>query len=197
MGRGNVCTHYECEGVYYLDLDLIQVYDRTQVYDGEEGTERMTRRELDKMGVNDPLAEGWAYDEFESQMNWNFMVEDMVEDMCKKFKSFYPVDKWHKDSRIVAESGLFTLDVTDNEWSAAWALRERRDVDDVGANRTFMRRHYRAYLEAIKAHLVGRWGECVGYGGAWVSGKKYTAEDMAEGAKKSPAAMGFNDASAV
>jgi hypothetical protein len=36
-----------------------------------------------------------------------------------------------------------------------------------------MRRHYPAYLEAIKTALLDGWGEAIGYGGAWVHGEVY------------------------
>ena len=36
--------------------------------------------------------------------------------------------------------------------------------------------HYE-YLEAIKRILIDVWGEAIGYGGALVSGRKYTRED--------------------
>ena len=39
--------------------------------------------------------------------------------------------------------------------------------------------HYQSYLEAIKLILIQEWGEAIGYGGAWTSGRRYTQEDVA------------------
>lgn len=189
MGRGNVCTHNECEGLYYLDRDLLDVYRKVNEcgcghprgFDFEE--EPMTARELYKAGIeydfNGSLT-GWAYDEVDTNDKWSEMVEIMRERLMKRFPSFCEEDKWRgSDQHIVLESGLFQIAVVDNEWSVAWCLLERPDIDDEGRNRTLMRRHYTSYLEAIKGFLIEIWGEAIGYGGAWTHGQRYTRENAA------------------
>ena len=187
MGRGNVCTHYECEGLYYLDRDFLTVYRKAikcecgHVKGPNYDEESKTARELYKAGIEysfDGTHTDWMYDQFESEDNWRLMIEIMCERFMAKFPSFYREDKWiDNDRHVVLESKLFRIAVVDNEWSAAWLLLERSDIDDTGRNRTLMRRNYQKYLEAIKHILIDVWGEAIGYGGAWVSGRKYTRED--------------------
>jgi len=187
MGRGNVCTHYECEGLFYLDRDLLDVYNKTikcecgHVKGPDYDEEPKTARELHKAGIEysfDGTHTDWMYSQCESDDNWRQMIETMRDRLMARFPSFYSEDKWiDRDRRVVLENELFHIAVVDNEWSAAWLLLERSDIDDTGRNRTFMRRHYQTYLEAIKRILIDRWGEATGYGGAWVSGKRYTKED--------------------
>lgn len=187
MGRGNVCVHYECEGLYYLDKEFLDVYRKVHKCDCghvsgfDLDAEPMTERNLREAGIAydfDGSRTDYAYDEEDSRQNWDDMIEIVRERFMKQFKSFSAVDKWRKrgEVRVVLESGLFEIAVEDNEWSAAWCLLEREDIDDVGANRTFMRRHHKTYLEAIKQTLVDAWGEAIGYGGAWTHGATYRKE---------------------
>jgi len=145
MGRGNVCVHYECEGVYYIDKEL----------------------------VSDEK------DDFLTCELYREMIETIQFNIKKRFPSFSCENKWDRsfinsDRYVVLENSLFQIAVVDNEWSYAWCLLERRDVDDVGYNRTLMRRNYKKYLESIKNILVSEWGECFGYGGAWTHGERFT-----------------------
>jgi hypothetical protein len=176
MGRGNVCTHNECEGLYYLDRDLLDAYCKA----GPDFEVR-TARELNNAGIRydyDGVHSGWAYDECESDDNWNDMVHEMRSGLMRRFKSFYEVDRWRdREIHVVLENNLFEIAVVDNEWSAAWCLLERRDID--GTNGAFIRRHYQTYLEAIKRILIENWGEAIGYGGAWTHGVRYTKADIA------------------
>jgi hypothetical protein len=109
------------------------------------------------------------------------MIDYMSEYITDRFKSFERVDKsvWHRRGlHIVLENRLFQIAVTDNEWSAAWMLIERDDIDDVGGNRNIMRRHYRTYLNCIKNALIDGFGEAIGYGGAWICGAVYRKEPV-------------------
>ncbi|MCL2589202.1 MAG: hypothetical protein FWD84_07325 [Oscillospiraceae bacterium] len=183
MGRGNPCTHYECEGLYYLDIDYIHRYskitrsqccNRSIGFDYDE--ESKSAKELQNADIAynfDGAGVDWAYDQFESQTAWEDMVSEICQALMVRFKSFQRVDRWRNSRHIVLESAFFEIAVEDGEWCAASMLLERHDVDDVGSNRTLMRRHYKAYLEAIKTALVDVWGEAIGYGGAWVSGERY------------------------
>jgi hypothetical protein len=187
MGCGNICTYYACEGLYYLDKDLLDIYRPVircacgHVTGFDWSAEPKTARELSKEGIayayDGPHAD-WQYDPEESDANWKGMIEFMRERLTLRFNSFQPVDKWRYryGGHVVLENSFFQISVADNEWSAAWLLLEREDIDDTGANRTLMRRHYPAYLEAIKNALLDGWGEAIGYGGAWVHGKIYKKE---------------------
>ena len=187
MGRGNICTFNECEGLYYLDKNFINVYNKVIRCGCGHVTGRnyelsMTAKQLDQSGTKydfDGSNADWAFDEHETQVNWNKMVFQLTEGIMQRFKSFSKVDNWRNGRHIVLQNEFFEIAVVDGEWCAAWCLLEREDVDDIGRNRTLIRRHYRTYLEAIKTILIDEWGEAIGYGGAWTRGKRYTFNDSA------------------
>lgn len=183
MGRGNPCTHYECEGLYYLDIDYIARYSRVTKcedcgqstgFDDEE--EVKSAKELQRADIAynfDGTGVDWAYNQVESKAAWEGMISEICQALMARFKSFQRVDRWHSSRHIVLESAFFEIAIEDGDWCATWMLLERRDVDDTGPNRTLMRRHYTVYLEAIKTTLVDIWGEAIGYGGAWTCGERY------------------------
>jgi hypothetical protein len=185
LGRGNVCTHYECEGLYYLDKDLLDVYRPVircgccgHIKDFDWETDAKTARELQLAGIAYSFVgdDGtWQLDQLDSQYRWIEMEKFMRDYISRHYPSFRPADKWrhHHDGKVILESDLFHIVLIDNEWSAAWCLLERSDVDDDGDNRQEMRRQYRAYLAAIKNALITKWGEAIGYGGAWTHGQVY------------------------
>lgn len=183
MGRGNICTHHECEGVFYLDNDHLQAY--CKICDDSDGESVLTARQLDELGIKydfDGSTADWMYDGYESCVLWDDMLSVVVLALEKQFGEFRQVDRWRNGIfHVVLESDLFEIAVGDNEWSAAWVLLERTDVDDVGPNRDEMRRVYRKYLEAIRKTLVEGWGEAYGYGGPWTTGEKFTHESLLVG----------------
>ena len=119
MGRGNVCTHYECEGLFYLDRDLLDVYCQTikcecgHVKGPNYDEEPKTARELYNAGIEysfDGTHTGWMYSQFDSEDNWRQMIEIMREKFIKRFPSFYREDKWiNNDRHVVLENGLFRI----------------------------------------------------------------------------------------
>jgi len=183
MGRGNICTHNDYEGLYYLDNCFIETYYNTN----DASSETMTAKELDEEGIKydfDGKQTGWAYDEDISRLNYEDMVEIVCEELLERFPSFYRCDAWrgdrnNRDKRVVLRNSLFDIAVADNEWSYAWLLLENEEARYDGRNAGLMARHWQTYLEAIKCVLVEIYGEAIGYGGAWLSGKKYTKEDVA------------------
>ena len=188
MGAGNISPRSEFGGVYYLDNGFLEAYRKVKrcsccgKANGSSDDGYMTAKELEKLGMEydfDGSKSDWAYDEDASQANVHEMISFVRNGVQARFKSFCAVDTWRNNWHIVLENELFEIAVFDNEWSAAWGLLEKFDADDTGCNRTFMRRHYQTYLEGIKRVLVDGWGEAFGYGGAWVSGKRYTREDLA------------------
>lgn len=183
MGRGNPCTHYECEGLYYLDMDHISRYSkiaRSQCCNQSTGfcdsEESKSAKELQDIGVAYDC-EGkngdWAYNHFESTVAWEDMIFEVCHALTTRFQSFRQVDRWRDGYHIVLENAFFEIAVTDGEWCAAWALLERQDIDDTKTNRALMRRHYKGYLDAIKTILLDTWGEAIAYGGAWTSGERF------------------------
>ena len=79
MGCGNVCTHNECEGLYYLDKDFLDVYRRVekcgcgQVEGFDYNEEAMNARELGNAGISydlDGRRTGWGWDEWGSRQGY-------------------------------------------------------------------------------------------------------------------------------
>ena len=201
MARGNVSTRNEYEGLFYLDFDLLHVYrkiNRCQcgsILGYDFNVEPMTQWKLMQMGVDytkigfdfsckSPVE--WVYDQYESDDAWRSMICYMQEKITKRFPSFRIVDRWKRcgTMRVVLENRLFDIAVVDNEWSATWMLLQSEDIEDAMWHKgesfaPLMSRHHQTYLDAIKDGLLQRYGECVGYGGAWTSGPVYKREDAA------------------
>jgi len=185
MGRGNICVHGEFEGLFYLNNDLLDVYvpvvrdDCGSIIGRDYEAEPMTGRQLYDAGIKysyDGTDTGWAYDDELSDDNWRNMIELMQKYFTSRFKSFTTTNKWrgttsyssNRDCRVVLENEFFDIAIADNEWSAAWMLLEKEDIED---NVTpLMKRHYQSYLNAIKEALLKHWGEATEYGGAWLRG---------------------------
>jgi hypothetical protein len=75
MGQGNVCTFNECEGVFYLDFDLLHVYRKVircaccnQVKNFDPQEESQTARELSQRNLSysfdDPHTD-WHFDQLD------------------------------------------------------------------------------------------------------------------------------------
>ena len=187
MGKGNICTHGEFEAVFYVDMDFIDTYYKQsrceccgQTNGVDEDEEQQTAKQLYDAGISylDKDSD-WTHDADVSRMNWEFMIEAIQEKLSRRFPSFQTCNEWrHRPGHtIVLKNELFEIAVADNEWSAAWMLLERTDIDDAGSNRNLMRQNYTSYLEGLKNALVETWGECYGYGGPWTSGPRYTKEN--------------------
>jgi hypothetical protein len=178
MGRGNVCTHNEYEGLYYLNKDLLSSFRKiirfARAWGHAYDAEPKTARELINEGIpySYDVTTDWLYDESISNDNWQAMVTYMCEQITKKYPSFKSAEKQGRNGsgRIVLESAFFQIAVIDNEWSVAWCLLERDDISGTAGNRALMRRNYKSYLEAIKNALIDGWGEAIAYGGAWTHG---------------------------
>ncbi|MDR1702507.1 MAG: hypothetical protein LBR56_07005 [Sporomusaceae bacterium] len=172
MGRGNVCTFGDYEGLYYLDNEFLSVYRKSGSNLNEDMEEFLTIRELDEAGISYYENSEWEYDEFESRCNWEYMIEYMQKKLAIRFQSFNKVDFWKdRDRHIVLQNAIFEIAIVDNEWSAAWCLLERWDVDE---RKGLLQHHYQTYLEGIKQALLEFYGECRGYGNPWVAGEIFT-----------------------
>jgi hypothetical protein len=99
----------------------------------------MSAHALQKAGIEydfDGGSADWAYDNFRSRDEWEFMSEAVQEDFMSRFKSFTKTDRRRgaycyandNNRHVVLENELFEIAVVDNEWSAAWMLLERLDI---------------------------------------------------------------------
>jgi len=198
MGRGNICTHYKYEGLYYLDSDFLNAFYKVErckccgkPIDRNDECETKTAKELDQEGIeyayNNEEETEWIWDEDQSKINWKDMIEIIQNDIKKKHPSFNITDRWRgsiygssdRNFHVVLENEWFDIAVADNESNAAWCLLQRRNEDPDENEEKQMEIDSQIYLETIKRTLIEYWGEAITYGGPWVHGKRYTGKDIA------------------
>lgn len=159
MGAGNVCTFGKCEGLYFVDNDLLDVYCR----ENEDGDmEYRSLREAD---------DGFEYCETESYFNREDFECNFIEAMKRRFPSFEYVNKWiSRTRRALLENELFYIVCEDNQWSLAIELIQKEGEyggeEKVGLQMGL----YRKYLKGIEEILLNMNGEVGIYTGAWTSG---------------------------
>lgn len=174
MGRGNVCTFKPYEGLYYVDNDKFHVYRQSDSFSEEPEVRLMGELDYAELTSGD-----WHFDEISTSDEWEDIVECLVDDFTRKFKSFKdarePRGRWIRDNRlyedvqVVMESKLFYVGIEDNEWSMAVMLIQKEDPYD-GSLDGLQSGHYRQYLDGIRDCLFNRVDELGTYGGAWTSG---------------------------
>ena len=161
MGRGNVCTHGSCEGLYFVDNDYLNIYSRLN---GDGYYDVCLQKDVDDY-------DSWSYDETESYFNRDMIVHDFAREMMARFPSFEYVDKWISRSRkAILENKLFYVVLEDNEWSMAVELIQKEDEYGGEGMIGLQIGLYRDYLEGIKEILLDMNGEVGIYTGAWTSG---------------------------
>ena len=79
--------------------------------------------------------------------------------------------KWHRDRRVLLESGLFYICIEDNQWSVAIELIQKEDAYGDNWMQNLQSRHHRRYLEAMKECLLNIVPSIGTYAGAWTSGR--------------------------
>lgn len=130
MGRGNVSVSGRCEGLYYVDYDLL---DETNEY-----------------GETDEVLSDYNRHDFEIHF---------VERMMARFGSFDYVNAWISNSRrALLENRLFYIVAEDNEWSLAIELIEK-DVDssEIGLQMGLYKKYLKA-IEEILLDMNGEAG---------------------------------------
>lgn len=147
MGRGNVCTYGDYEGLFYVDWNYFLIH----FYDDENGCET---DEVDYDQMNDCM---------EDDLVGNFPALFM-----KRFSSFVRCDKWidRGECRAIMESPLFYVCLQDNEWSMAVELIQRETYDDRLSS--LQKRHYHTYLDGIRDCLFELFPELGVRNGPWM-----------------------------
>lgn len=148
MGRGNSCVFGEYEGLFYIDWNNF-----SSEWEDEHGNV--------------------IKDDYEFQREeWENSLYEFISDFQERFKSFSKCDKWIRNvGKAVLENELFYIVSDDNEWSMAIKLIQKEQDYYKGGNiRAMQSRHYKNYLEGIKACLFNQFEELGTYGGAWTSG---------------------------
>ena len=164
MGRGNVCVHGPCEGLYYIDTDDFQTYRR----DGDAETKLLG--ELDYAAL---VGGGWVYDADLSERELEDILENFIESFTNMFPSFNRIraNTWiDRSRRAILENTLFYVAVEDNEWSVAVELLQK-EFDDCEDLTGFQRRHYKSYLAGMEKCLLEVLPGIGTYTGPWTSGR--------------------------
>lgn len=157
MGRGNVCTFGEYEGLYYADRNYLDFY---VPIDGEADDGKFYGE------IEYSELDNYEYDEFLSRMYYEDFVNDFVYSFKKKFKSF---TETANDYGVILENSLFTIEIEDNVWSYAVKLIQKEDDYDNHLE-GLQKKHYRNYLDGIKTTLLELFPTIGIYKGAWTSG---------------------------
>lgn len=143
MGRGSVTTYGQCEGLYYVDNDFLDVYSKKN----EDGKiEYCSLREAD---------DGFEYCESESCFDRENFKFNFTEMMRARFPSFEYVNKWISSMRsVLLENELFYIAFEDNWWSLAIELIQKEgefgDEEKVGLQMGL----YPKYLKGIEEILL-------------------------------------------
>lgn len=160
MGRGNVCTFGKYEGLFYIDKDYINVYYDVETEDNIRFGHELSFEEM--------TSGAWKDDMLETEIQWNYLLEDLQNDIGYRFKSFESCDMWLGDDHAILENNLFYIAITDNEWSYAVKLIQKED--DYGCLEGFQKKHYKNYLEGIKEILLDMFPTVGTYASAWTNG---------------------------
>lgn len=145
MGKGNIHagTH---DTVYYVDYDNIYTYENKSTQETRIGKD-IAVNEMDDYDFCDDL----------TQENYNRLIEELREHMCRIKDQFQPADAMvSRTRRIIAETDTFFLGVEDNQWSLAVELLWRKDYD---ADKQHM---FEANRKEMLGFLLERFGS-VGY----------------------------------
>ena len=164
MGRGNVCVHGACEGLYYIDTDDFQTYRR------DDGEETKLLGELDHAAL---VGGGWVYDADLSERELEDILDSFIESFIRMFPSFARIraNTWiERSRRVILENTLFYVAVEDNEWSVAVELLQK-EFDGCEDLTGFQRRHYKSYLAGMERCLLEVLPGIGTYTGPWTSGR--------------------------
>lgn len=163
MGKGNVCTKNQYEGLFYIDNEYLDQYRKKNSFD-----ELMvkSRRELSNEELD---SSDWILDEDETELNWQAVKSNLIYSIRKKFSSFTPCSEWIDQTQFaILENNLFYIVVEDNEWSMAIKLiqKEYGCLNYSG----LQKKHYQRYLNGIKDALFEQFDTLGTYAGPWTSG---------------------------
>ena len=159
MGKGNVCVSGPYEGLFYIDSDYTTVLRRE-----DDCEDTILQKDL---SAKDLSGNGWLFDD-EGSANED-VLECFVENFTHRYPSFARVkqDKWlGRNVRVILESSLFYIGIEDSDWAYAVELLQKDNPCSEG----FQRKHYKAYLDGMKAALLERLPSIGTYTGPWTHG---------------------------
>lgn len=161
MGKGNVCVSGPYEGLFYIDNDYTTVLRRE-----DDCEDTILQKDL---SAKDLSGNDWLFDDEGSANELEDVLECFVENFTHRYPSFARVkqDKWlGRNVRVILESSLFYIGIEDSDWAYAVELLQKDNPCSEG----FQRKHYKAYLDGMKAALLERLPSIGTYTGPWTHG---------------------------
>lgn len=158
MGRGNICTFGEYEGIWYVDRDYLDCY--ISKYADEHGECEL--KMLHDMKLSD-FAD-FDYEEFVSEENYRDFLYEFKNQMEEKFPNFVSTGD---EFGTALENNLFEIQIKDNEWSYAVCLIQKEDDYYGNSLSGLQKRHYQNYLNGMKDVLLGMFPEIGFYTSPW------------------------------
>ena len=107
------------------------------------------------LSAKDLSGSDWLFDDEGSANELEDVLECFVENFTHRYPSFARVkqDKWlGRNVRVILESSLFYIGIEDSDWAYAVELLQKDNPCSEG----FQRKHYKAYLDGMKAALLER-----------------------------------------
>lgn len=158
MGRGNICTKGDFEGLYFVDREYLDMYSHKQ-----DTNNILYLHDIYHSNVS---LSDFDYDEFSSQSNFEYFIETFKTDFMSRFKSF--TNNENNYFGTILESELFEVVIRDNEWSYAVCLIQKEETYYDNYNKAnLQKKHYQTYLNGIKECLFNQFEEIGKYNGPW------------------------------
>lgn len=158
MGRGNIHTHGDYEGLYYIDYDYLDYYTSKEADEYGEFDNKLLV-DMSSDDFND-----YEYDEDLTYWNTEDYINMFVKDMMKKLGSFVATGNTYG---TIMENSLFEINIEDNEWGYAIELIQKDDYALSGLQKN----HYKQYLDGMEDVLLGLFPEIGCWtGNCWTHG---------------------------
>ena len=171
MGKGNVCTHNKCEGLFYINYEDLLVYRYKDRYK-DSNYEPVLLKTIQGTGKIDD----YEFDEHSTSENIDDVLEMFVADLTAKQYRFSSCDKWLSNTEnAIAEDEFFYIAIEDNDWSIAVKLLQKEapehyDDEEIDAFEMTQERLFQSYLTDIRDALFEQFDELGIYAGPWTHG---------------------------
>ena len=166
MGKGNVCTHNKCEGLFYIDNEDLLVYRY------KDSDEHVLLKSIQGTGKIDD----YVFDEHSTSENIDDVLEMFIADLAAKQYCFSSCDKWLSNTEnAIAEDEFFYIAIEDNGWSIAVKLLQKEapehyDDEEIDAFEMTQERLFQSYLTDMRDALFEQFDELGIYAGPWTHG---------------------------
>lgn len=173
MGRGNCNVKTQNgESIYYIDNDDLQIYFEKDNPEHIVFGKEIPYEDQDK----------YEYDQESSQIHFDDTIDNLKNQIMKRYKSLTPCDKWiGRHKHAILENKCFYVALEDNEWSIAVELLIKDD-----ANTNLQRKNAINFGKGIRDILLKNFDVIHIRTSAWTSGEltKELAKQMDTEAKE-------------